>query len=179
MVGVGLVTESGILVRGDKRIQVPHGELPASSSNLVRDRSAMGGEDQDPFLTEVPLEPGQEPPPAFGIEMREQRSTPDQVVIAREPQVARVFSRVSRDGPESLDAEVDRRSIDVTRSQIGVGKRRLQHPEDPAVAARKVKDVPRLIGSGNIKGKPDVRKRGQANTVVPLGRDIFLHPVLR
>src|SRR5262245_52989884 len=91
-------------------------------------------------LAEMIAEPPEPGHPSRPIEVGQERSAEYQVEAPVDPDLREIERRVCAPGPERLDAEIDRVSIQVARGQGCLWKCRLQVTQHPAMPARQVQD---------------------------------------
>ena len=128
---------------------------------------AVGREDEQAARREMVGEELQECRPAVAIQVREQRAAPDQVERSgrasgpARPRGSRAARRRTAAAQKSTPSR-----IEVTDSEVGVGKGRAQHPADPPVPARHVEDR----GGRQLRGRQrplDALERGEADLEIP------------
>lgn len=101
---------------------------------------AMGGEDEHTIGRQMLGKKAEEVRPLRSIQVREQRSAPDQVEVLAEANAPDILLRINRPGVEVRSAEVHPVTVEIAGGQMGIGEKRPQHPTDPSVAAWEVED---------------------------------------
>ena len=106
---------------------------------------AVGREHQHTTRTKKRAECVQEPGPESGIEVREQRSDPDEIKrLFLNRDLRRVVSGVDRTCAEGCGAEVNGVAGQIAGRNGGVGECRLEVAQHATMAARQIQDAPHL-----------------------------------
>ncbi len=119
---------------------------------------SMGGEDEHAIRRQVLGKKAQEIRPLLTIQVREQRSAPDQIEALVEADAPDILVRINRRRVKLRSAEVHRVTVDIAGSQMGIGEKRPQHPTDPSVAARQVENRRRCDGCGGKCGLDAIQR---------------------
>ena len=128
---------------------------------------SMGGEDEHATRRQVLGKKAQKIRPLLTIQVREQRSAPDQVEASAEADAPDILLRINRRRVKLRNAEVHPVTVEIAGSQMGIGEKRPQHATDPSVAARQVENRRRCDVGGGKCGLDAIQRR-PSNVEIPL-----------
>jgi len=131
----------------------------------------MSRENEHAIGCQVLSKEAQEVRPLRSIQVREQRSAPNQVEALAQANALDILLRINRPGVELPSAEVHRVTVKIAGGQMGMRETRPQHPADPSVAARQVEYRRRCDVRASKCGIDAIQRRPSYVEIPLLARD--------